>query len=74
MAGFASAAFAGRAGCGGARSGFITQGYGKDLLHYVGNDAPLISIPNAQHHIMADEPLALIASLRTLLASWPGAR
>lgn len=59
---------------GGARSGFITQGYGKDLLHYVGNDAPLISIPNAQHHIMADEPLALIASLRTLLASWPGAR
>ena len=59
---------------GGARSGFIVNGHGAQLLPYCKPNAPLISIPNAQHHIMADEPLALIASLRTLLASWPPAR
>jgi len=30
-----------------------------------------IEIPNAHHHIMIDEPLALVAALRTLLAVWP---
>lgn len=30
-----------------------------------------IVIPNAEHHIMVDEPLALIAGLRGLLSAWP---
>jgi len=30
-----------------------------------------IEIPDAHHHIMIDQPLALVASLRTLLAAWP---
>lgn len=29
-----------------------------------------IEIPEAYHHVMADQPLALIACLRTLLAAW----
>ena len=29
-----------------------------------------IEIPDAHHHIMIDQPLALVASLRTLLATW----
>ncbi|HPA37707.1 MAG TPA: alpha/beta hydrolase [Phenylobacterium sp.] len=30
-----------------------------------------IAIPDSAHHIMVDQPLALIASLRSLLAVWP---
>ncbi len=31
---------------------------------------PVVEIPNARHHIMLDEPLALVTALRTQLASW----
>jgi pimeloyl-ACP methyl ester carboxylesterase len=30
-----------------------------------------IEIPEAHHHIMIDQPLALVAALRALLAAWP---
>lgn len=30
-----------------------------------------IEIPEAHHHIMIDQPLALVAAIRTLLATWP---
>jgi pimeloyl-ACP methyl ester carboxylesterase len=33
--------------------------------------APSIVIPDAGHHVMLDQPLALIAALRTLFAIWP---
>lgn len=32
---------------------------------------PFIGIPEAGHHIMADQPIALIAALRSCLAYWP---
>ena len=32
---------------------------------------PWIRIPDAEHHILLDQPLALIAALRGLFASWP---
>lgn len=31
---------------------------------------PFIDIPEAYHHVMVDQPLALVAALRTLLAAW----
>lgn len=31
-----------------------------------------IAIPDSAHHIMIDQPLALIAALRALLSAWPG--
>ena len=31
-----------------------------------------IEIPEAHHHIMIDQPLALVAAIRALLATWPG--
>jgi pimeloyl-ACP methyl ester carboxylesterase len=34
-------------------------------------DAPIIGIPAAYHHLMIDQPLALVAALRGLLAAWP---
>lgn len=42
-----------------------------------GQDSPLpddileIAIPDSAHHIMVDQPLALVAALRSLLAVWP---
>jgi pimeloyl-ACP methyl ester carboxylesterase len=32
-----------------------------------------IEIPDAHHHIMIDQPLALVAAIRALLATWPQA-
>jgi pimeloyl-ACP methyl ester carboxylesterase len=36
----------------------------------LGRVAPLVELPNTNHHVMLDEPLALVAALRTLLADW----
>jgi pimeloyl-ACP methyl ester carboxylesterase len=30
-----------------------------------------IEIPDSQHHIMIDQPLALVAAIRAILATWP---
>ena len=35
-----------------------------------GRDFPIISIPQAQHHLMLDQPVALITALRSVLESW----
>jgi len=32
---------------------------------------PVIAIPDAAHHVMIDQPLALISTLRALLTGWP---
>ena len=32
---------------------------------------PLIPIPDADHHVMVDQPLAFVAALRGVLAGWP---
>jgi pimeloyl-ACP methyl ester carboxylesterase len=34
-------------------------------------DTPAIAIPDAEHHVMVDQPLAFISALRGLFASWP---
>jgi pimeloyl-ACP methyl ester carboxylesterase len=33
--------------------------------------SPLLEIPEADHHVMIDQPLAFVAGLRGLLAGWP---
>ena len=33
--------------------------------------SPAIPIPDAEHHVMADQPLAFISALRGLFTSWP---
>jgi pimeloyl-ACP methyl ester carboxylesterase len=30
-----------------------------------------VAIPDADHHVMIDQPLAFVAAVRGLLASWP---
>ena len=58
----------------GADSALVTP----DVAHYigglVGDAAPRIEIPAARHHVMVDQPLALVSALRTLLHTWPGDR
>ena len=35
-------------------------------------DMPAVAIPNAEHHVMVDQPLAFVSALRALFAGWPG--
>jgi pimeloyl-ACP methyl ester carboxylesterase len=44
-----------------------TAAYMYDLM---GRNAPFVSIPEAHHHLILDQPLAFVAALRTLLADW----
>lgn len=32
---------------------------------------PMIAVPNAQHHLMLDQPLATVTAIRALLSVWP---
>ena len=36
----------------------------------LGRVAPVIEIPSAGHHVMLDQPIALVAAIRTLLSGW----
>jgi len=40
------------------------------MYHLMGRNAPVVSIPEAHHHLIIDQPLAFVAALRTLLADW----
>ena len=39
-------------------------------LKTFGGVMPLVEIPNARHHIMLDEPLAMVTAIRTQLGNW----
>ena len=39
----------------------------------VGPQAPFITIPDAHHHVMLDQPLAFVSALHALLESWRSA-
>ena len=36
----------------------------------LGQPVPIAELPAAGHHVLLDEPLSLVAALRTLLANW----
>jgi pimeloyl-ACP methyl ester carboxylesterase len=44
-----------------------TAAYMSELM---GHRAPIVEIPEAQHHVMLDQPLAFVAALRALLDGW----
>lgn len=35
-----------------------------------GTEIPMIAVPEAEHHLMLDQPLAFVAALRSVLALW----
>jgi pimeloyl-ACP methyl ester carboxylesterase len=54
----------------GDRSLLLTRERAELLRRVTPPDAPWIDIPDAGHHIMVDQPLALVAALRAILAAW----
>lgn len=40
------------------------------MYELMDRNAPVITIPEAHHHLTLDQPLAFVAALRTLLADW----
>lgn len=55
---------------GGSDSGFVTERRMYELAPHLPKESPFVIIPDSDHHIMADQPLALIAAIRTQLANW----
>ena len=43
-----------------------------DFMRGVFTDSPFITISEAKHHLILDQPLAVAAMIETLLASWTG--
>jgi len=54
----------------GDRSGIVERRKAGEPSH-LPEGTPEIAIPNSAHHVMVDQPLALVAALRALLATWP---
>jgi pimeloyl-ACP methyl ester carboxylesterase len=40
------------------------------IAQFGAEDFPMIGIPHARHHLMLDQPIAFVSTLRTILASW----
>ncbi len=56
----------------GERSAILPPEMARDLRGLLPPGSPAFGIPDAAHHVMADQPLAFVAALRGLLAGWPG--
>jgi pimeloyl-ACP methyl ester carboxylesterase len=54
----------------GERSQLMTSARLELIRRLTPREAPWIIIPDAGHHIMVDQPLALVAALRSLLEAW----
>lgn len=55
----------------GDRSVIITRRFEHEMPSPFPDDMLKIAIPDSAHHVMVDQPLALVAALRALLAVWP---
>jgi pimeloyl-ACP methyl ester carboxylesterase len=44
------------------------------LRSLIAPGSPYVEIPEAEHHVMIDQPLAFVAALRALVAAWPAAK
>ena len=55
----------------GAASALVTPGIVDFMVDAMGPGTPVIEMPEAQHHLILDQPLAFVSTLRALLATWP---
>lgn len=55
----------------GARSGLLPAPVRDYMMDLAPAGTPLIEVPDADHHVMIDQPLAFVATLRALLATLP---
>lgn len=50
--------------------GLVSADMATQIYELLGRAAPIVKIPLAGHHVMLDQPLALVTGLRTLLGDW----
>jgi pimeloyl-ACP methyl ester carboxylesterase len=55
----------------GARSALMVQPVTDYFDAHAPAGTPVVTVPEAHHHLMLDQPLAFVAALRGLLAGWP---
>ncbi len=55
----------------GAKSKLFKPDDAEYLMSFVKPGAPHVVIPEAEHHVMIDQPLAFVAALRALMEAWP---
>ena len=53
-----------------AEYGLVSPETSDYMYELLGRSAPVIEIPDAYHHLMLDQPLALITGLRAVLEDW----
>ena len=53
-----------------AEHGILSPQMSEVMYDRLGRLAPVIEIPAAGHHVMLDQPLALVTGIRTLLSDW----
>jgi len=53
-----------------AQFGLVTPDIGDYMYELLDRNAPVVEIPQAYHHLMLDQPLAVVTALRALLADW----
>jgi pimeloyl-ACP methyl ester carboxylesterase len=56
----------------GAKSQLFREPDADYLMSLIKPGSPQVVIPEAEHHVMIDQPLAFVSALRALLAAWPG--
>jgi len=54
----------------GEKSALVSRRTAAYMSELMGPRAPVVEIPEAQHHVMLDQPLAFVAALRALLDAW----
>ena len=54
----------------GQKSALVTRETASYMSSLMGPRAPVVEVPEARHHVMLDQPLAFVASLRMLLDTW----
>jgi pimeloyl-ACP methyl ester carboxylesterase len=50
--------------------GLVSRDIGEYMYEQLGRVAPVVEVPLAWHHVMLDQPIALVTGLRALLADW----
>ncbi len=56
----------------GAKSQLFKPADADYLMSFCPPGSPHVEIPEAEHHVMIDQPLAFVSALRALLSAWPG--
>jgi hypothetical protein len=50
--------------------GQFSRDIGNYMYELLGRVAPIVEVPLAWHHVMLDQPIALVTGIRAMLADW----